>query len=184
VSGKLGLAFDNCNFVSKGNITADEIVKQNAEWPDGLWEAKVATTGDPFGRCIAERAFEISVDSFAEYRARAKVDQVDLASAGVDKKVFIFDISMQHLEDIRLRWEDKNVDALSTYATLVHIFENLNDLFEEVTRQTFVESIRALADKIVEITTMFGSLEDDHKLVVMDEIIKHVDNIFNFGDTL
>lgn len=49
--------------VEKGNIAADEIVEKNAQRPDGLREAEVATTGDPFGGGVASRAFEIRVDS-------------------------------------------------------------------------------------------------------------------------
>jgi hypothetical protein len=63
----------------------------------------------------------------------------------------------------------------------VDVLENLNDLLEEVARQSLVEPLRPFTDEIVQVTTMFGTFENDHELFIMNEIVEHVNNMFDFG---
>ena len=70
-----------------------------------------------------------------------------------------------------------------TYSASVNIAENLKDLFEEIARQTLVQTAGTFRDEIVQIATTFGSFEDNDQLLVVNEVLEHMNNIFHFGDT-
>ena len=90
-----------------------------------------------------------------------EVDQIQFSRASVDEEVLVFDVPMNH-------------------AALMDILQDLDDLFEEIPSQTFVQPVRMLTHEIVQVTAVLRPFENEHPTILMEEIIQQVNDVLHF----
>jgi hypothetical protein len=59
--------------------------------------------------------------------------------------------------------------------------EDLNDLSEEITCQTLVESVRTFADEVIQVTTVFRSFENENPTILMKKVIQQMNDVLHFS---
>ena len=74
---------------------------------------------------------KVCVNAIVKERSRAEIDQIELTRSNVDEKILVFDITMENLKNETLDNEDLG-QGDRTYAALVNILQNLDNLFEEI----------------------------------------------------
>ena len=78
----------------EGDVTADHVVQEDAQGPDGGQLPVVSVVSDPLGRGVHPGPVKVGVDPVLEEGAGPEINQLQLERLEVHQKVFILDVSV------------------------------------------------------------------------------------------
>jgi len=91
----LGIGFE-------GNVSADHVIQQDAQAPNGQTVPFIASEFDPFWWGVNSSAIKVGIDVIMEPGSRPEVNELDFVGLGVNENVFVLDVSVDDLVGVTL----------------------------------------------------------------------------------
>merc|ERR1712165_426223 len=102
----------------KGNVSADHVVEEDSQRPDGQTVSSVTTELDPLRRRVNTGSIKGIIDLICEIGTRSKVNQFKLVGGDINENVLILDVSVEN-------------------SFVVTVDNSVNDLLEESFCESF-----------------------------------------------